>query len=245
MEEAFLTFKNYVKNFDQTNHYVKLKIDHTFRVVELAQKMALKLHLNEPDTKLIKLIALLHDIGRFKQIEEKNSFIDTTFDHAAYGVKYLFFEDHIKDYPVLKKDYDLVKEAIFYHNKYALDIPQFSKRKQLFVDLIRDIDKIDILYTNYLEMPLAFTKTDVPQEYYMAFYNHQSVKNDGHPNASKSFVLTCGYIYDFNFRESLELLQELGYLDLYFAKVQVDADSEKEFSKIKKAVYTKLKEDLC
>ena len=45
---------------------------------------------------LQRLIALLHDIGRFEQLKRYDSFEPGTMDHAAYGVKVLFDEGMIR-----------------------------------------------------------------------------------------------------------------------------------------------------
>ena len=54
------------------------------------------MHLSAEDTDLARLIALLHDIGRFEQLKRYDSFEPGTMDHAAYGVKVLFDEGMIR-----------------------------------------------------------------------------------------------------------------------------------------------------
>jgi len=82
-------FKEYLKNFDTENEKNKLKIVHTYGVVKASEYIARDLNLSEEDIYLAKLIALLHDIGRFKQIKLYDNFIDNmeNNDHADYGVK--------------------------------------------------------------------------------------------------------------------------------------------------------------
>ena len=47
---------------------IKLKIDHTYRVAGLCQRIAESLGLSEPDVDIAWLLGMLHDIGRFEQI---------------------------------------------------------------------------------------------------------------------------------------------------------------------------------
>ncbi len=61
-------FKEYLKNFDTENEKNRLKIVHTYGVVKASEYIARDLNLSEENIYLVKLIALLHDIGRFKQI---------------------------------------------------------------------------------------------------------------------------------------------------------------------------------
>lgn len=67
-------FKDYVASFDINNSKIRLKIEHTYKVVEACEYIAKDLKLNEEDINLAKLIGLLHDIGRFKQLKNFNSF---------------------------------------------------------------------------------------------------------------------------------------------------------------------------
>lgn len=244
MEEAKREFLKFVKNFNQDEARVKLKISHTLRVVSLANKLTKKMKLSDDDQQLISLISLLHDIGRFYQLQVTSSFQDNLFDHANYGVKFLFDEGHIRDYIVEDVNDDIIKNAIYFHNKYVDDIPNLNERNMFFIKLIRDLDKLDILYTIYLNCKLKFKKEDVPDSYYEEFFLQKSIRIKGGPNDSKSFMTTCAYIYDFNFEESLELLSELKYLDLFFESIEVDINSLALFEKIKGNVYRKLKESI-
>ena len=64
-----IMFKKYLENYDSKYGKIDLKIRHTFGVVKASEFIANKLQLNNEDVELAKLIALLHDIGRFEQIK--------------------------------------------------------------------------------------------------------------------------------------------------------------------------------
>ena len=83
-------FNNYLKDYDCHNDKIRLKIVHTYGVVKESADIAARMKLSEEDTSLAKMIALLHDIGRFEQLKQFDSFLPDTMDHAAYGVKILF-----------------------------------------------------------------------------------------------------------------------------------------------------------
>ena len=83
-------FESYLNGYDRENDRIKLKIIHTYGVVKQAEELAGRMHLSAEDTDLARLIALLHDIGRFEQLKRYDSFEPGTMDHAAYGVKVLF-----------------------------------------------------------------------------------------------------------------------------------------------------------
>ena len=92
LRNAKEALENYLDGYERENDKVKLKIIHTYGVVECSRKIAEGLKLSEEDCKLAQIIGLLHDIGRFEQLKCYDSFEPETMNHAAYGVKILFEE---------------------------------------------------------------------------------------------------------------------------------------------------------
>ncbi len=239
MDYAIKAFEKYIEPFDKNNLNINSKIEHTFRVVELAKELAKRLNLNKADTELLMIIALLHDIGRFYQLKLHNSFSDFLFDHATYGVKYLFDEGHIKDFVIARDNDEIIKNAIYYHNRYTTDIPKFDKRNKMFIDLIRDLDKMDIYYVVYLKDQPVFSKNEISSSYLEDILNKKLVRKISEEKKSDNFIILCGYIYDFNYQDSVKLLKEKKYLDLFFSKVKI-LDNEDLFLKIKQNVYNEM-----
>ena len=85
--KASHAFQEYLKDYDQNNDKVRLKIVHTYGVVKQAEEVCRRRNLDQETTSLAKIIALLHDIGRFEQLKRFDSFDPATMDHAAYGMK--------------------------------------------------------------------------------------------------------------------------------------------------------------
>ena len=69
-------FKEYLRDYDEKSKDINLKIVHTYGVMERSEYIAKELKLNEEEIQLAKLIALLHDIGRFEQARKYNTFVD-------------------------------------------------------------------------------------------------------------------------------------------------------------------------
>ena len=83
-------FKEYVDSFEKEDA-IKYKYNHSLRVMDLSIDIAKSLKLNEEDLKLVKLIGLLHDIGRFEQVKRYHTFIDkNSINHGELGVEILF-----------------------------------------------------------------------------------------------------------------------------------------------------------
>ena len=87
-------FNNYLKDYDNHNDKIRLKIVHTYGIVKESTDISSRMQLSEEDTTLAKIIGLLHDIGRFEQLKRFDSFLTDTMNHAAYGVKILFNNDN-------------------------------------------------------------------------------------------------------------------------------------------------------
>lgn len=160
-----LTFSNYVSGYDLSDPKIKLKYDHTFRVADLCDKIAMDLCLSPLQRDIAWASGMLHDIGRFEQVKRYGTFEDAkSIDHAQFGADLLFedklFDDYIKQPDSAQreetKQYQMIRRfieiAIRNHNKFMVD-DGLSKEEQMFCDILRDADKIDILKVN-CETPL-------------------------------------------------------------------------------------------
>lgn len=98
-ENVINAFAEYVRNYDPSDEKIKLKIDHTYRVAGLCQRIAESLGLSEPDVDIAWLLGMLHDIGRFEQIRRFGTFNDVqSVDHAEFGADLLFKEGLIRKF---------------------------------------------------------------------------------------------------------------------------------------------------
>lgn len=139
-------FEKYISGYSLNQSYMKLKHDHSIRVMELMGKYAAKLGYSQEDIELAKLIGLVHDIGRFEQYKVYGSDIDhETVDHADYSVVQLFDKNQIKLFTDNEEWYSIIKFAVKNHNKRDIPICE-DERVLKFAKLIRDVDKLDIIY---------------------------------------------------------------------------------------------------
>ena len=82
-EKAQKAFQEYLQQYDTQDGKIVLKIKHTYAVVEKSEYLAKCLKLDQNHIQLAKIIALLHDIGRFEQVKQTENFSDVDgFDHA-------------------------------------------------------------------------------------------------------------------------------------------------------------------
>jgi HD superfamily phosphohydrolase YqeK len=133
-------FDDSLNGFDRENEKVKLKIVHTYGVVDAAHEIAVRMNLDQEEILLAELIALLHDIGRFEQLRQYDSFEPTTMDHAAYGVQILFGEQKMIRKFISEDRFDpIIRHAIARHSDYHLE-KTGDQKMDLQAALLRDAD---------------------------------------------------------------------------------------------------------
>lgn len=236
-------FKKYLEKFDVKDEMIAMKISHSYHTADLAKKLGKRLKLTEEELILSETLGLLHDIGRFVQYEKTQAYNDitTNIDHAEVAIEYLFYEGHIKDFEIPEKYYRIIEKAIFNHNKLEIE-EGLSEKELFFVKLLRDIDKIDIFRqeaTSTQEWVYCpFLSEDVKKD----FYKHHLINRKKVKNSSDKIVSEIAYVFDINFKESYELLNETDNLELFLSVIEVENGYEEEFESIKKEVRNYLEE---
>ena len=218
MEERYDAFNDYVMEFDINEEMIGYKYNHTYRTVHQAEEIARSLNLTEEDKELVEIIALLHDIARFRQWSEYKSLDDSkTFDHGDEGVKILFEEGEIEKYNIDKKYYNIIKTAIRLHNKLDINEEELSAKELLHTKIIRDADKIDIIYSFSTQRLLEIKSDDSPisSKVIECIKNHQLVDKIDVNNINDKIILIFALTYDLNYKYSLKRIYE----EEYFTKM--------------------------
>ena len=239
-EKAKKEFLEYTNNFDTTNPHIKGKIYHSIRVSEISLKIAKKLKLDEEEIKLAELIGILHDIGRFEQYTKYKTFKDLkSIDHGMLGVKILKENNYIRKYIKEHKYDQIIEKAINNHNKFQVE-KGLSEKEELFTKIIRDADKLDIFY----EAEEIFWKNEkeeiesskISEKVYNEFMSKRIIENSLKQNNLDKFIGIISFIYDINFKESLEIIKEQNYIkkiiERFDFKNQQTKEQIKEIEKI-------------
>lgn len=208
-------FETYLDGYDRGNDKVKLKIIHTYGVVEQSRELAERMKLTEEDTSLAMIIALLHDIGRFEQLKRFDSFEPETMDHAAYGVEVLFGEGMIRRFVAGDTWDDIIRTAIAKHSDFTLEGIS-DERTRLHAKLIRDADKLDNCRVKLVDDLETFM--GAPADEIGAQPISPKVRADAlagrcifspdRVTQMDYWVSYLVYFYDLNFRESLDIVGE-------------------------------------
>jgi len=235
-------FENYVKKYDMNDDPIKLKFDHSIRVMELCDFIAKENNFKEKDVEISILVGLLHDYARFEQWSKYKTYSDLkSIDHGDLAVEKLFVNKEIKNFCLNKSYYDEIYDAIKYHNKMDFS-DDISVHNKLICKVIRDADKLDILYL--AGSRAGFIKEDnniISDKVKEAFYNHKQVDRRDIKCKNDTVLLQLAMIYDLNFKCSFKYLKEHNLIDKMFEKVE-DKDRFKEyFEYIKKYIEERMR----
>lgn len=213
-------FDEYIKKYNMEDPDISYKYYHSYRVMEVMETLAKKLNMPEKDIHLAKVIGLLHDIGRFEQDKLFDSFKDTTMDHGDYGVIVLKETNLLDEVNIDKEDYEVVYKAIDNHNQFKIN-EGLTERELLYAKLIRDADKLDILYVLGSNKFDRFVqgKGSVSKEMETDFFNCKPTSIKYIKSANDSIVLYLCYVYDLNFKVSYEILNQKKYYDKIYERL--------------------------
>lgn len=237
LKKSEQAFKEYLKDYDLENGSIKLKIKHTFEVVNKSEYIANGLNLDKEKIELAKLIALLHDIGRFEQIKVNQSFNDTKLEHAEFGTKVLFENNLIRRFIDDSKYDEIIKKAIFNHNKYKIQ-EDVNEIELLHCKIIRDADKLDILRVKEEDSfenmcPNVYNKKTINYEnistkVYEDFMKRKCILINDIKTIIDWWVCGIAFIFDLNFDISLKYVKDKNYIDILVDRIDYKNQETKE-----------------
>lgn len=210
-EKARAAFEQYLNGYDREAEKIRLKIVHTYGVVDCMREITGRMRLSAEDCRIAEVTALLHDIGRFEQLKRYDSFEPGTMDHASYGVRVLFEEGLIRRF-VPESDWDdIIREAIAWHSAYAIgDIA--DERTLLHARLIRDADKMDncrVKLTESVETLLGISAEEaggepVTDAIYETVMQGKCILLADRRTKADYWVSYIAYFYDIYFPETMQ-----------------------------------------
>ena len=214
-------FLRYTEQFEK-NPKIDIKRKHSLRVMENCEKLAIYLGLNNEEIELAKLIGLLHDIGRFEQINKYDTFLDrNSVNHAELGIKILFENNKIRDFIQTNKYDKLIRTSVLNHNYREISNDIKDDKTLLYCKIIRDADKIDIfpvVIDDGIENAVVFDIKDISSEnltdeIMKDCLNHKSCRKEYMKTNIDCIVVWISYIYNLNFNYSLKIIKENNYID--------------------------------
>ena len=241
-------FNSFINNnFDINDEKVSHKVKHTYHVVNNAKYICEKLNLDELNTDIAMVIALLHDIGRFTQAKEMKTFREdiTSFDHATLGVKLLFEKGEIRKF-INNNEYDeIIKNAIANHSKYIFDENGLSDTELLHCKIIRDADKIDSfraknvddIYTMANIHSEDIENSLITDKIYNDFMCEKTILSKDRKTGIDIWISYIAFIFGLEFKCSYELIKEKDYINKLFNRFKYKLENKKMNELRNKALY--------
>lgn len=236
LEKCKKEFLKYTEKFDFEKEGIKRKQLHSLRVMEESKKVAKALKLNKEEIELAELIGLLHDIGRFEQYNRENEQCnEMLLDHANLGVEVLVKDDYIKKYIDDKHYIPIILKAIKNHNKLKIE-DDLNEEELLYAKIIRDADKLDIfyegveIYWNTKKEKENIENSKISSKIEEQLKNEKQVKKLGNEknDTVDSLLMLLSYIYDINFRETLEIIDKENYVNKILNRFDFKDEKTKE-----------------
>ena len=221
LEQAKEEFFKYIEKYDLEKEGLKRKQLHSLRVMEECKRLSEELGLDEEKKEIAQLIGLLHDIGRFEQYSRNKSYLnEMLLDHANLGTQILLKDNYIKKYIDDEHYIAIILKAIKNHNKYKIE-DDLNEEELLFAKIIRDADKLDILYEgvniywNTQREKTSIENSNINIKLEQQFRAERPVKKIGNErnDTVDGVVIVLSYIFDINFKETLKIIYDENFVD--------------------------------
>ena len=238
----------YMKSFytddEEVQRGILIKEKHTGYVTANCIELAKNLNFPQHDLELAEIIGLFHDVGRFYQYQEYKTFNDAqSEDHADLALKVIDGLDFFNELD--KSDLELVRFAIQNHNKKTIT-PTDDERKILFAKLIRDADKLDIYRVlepylaqeNVDKMPNFITgrSPEISPDFIKNFVDGEQADFYKIRTNGDRKIVRLMWIYDVNFKWTMEKIVERGYIDKLVKNLPPDENVAKGVQRIRNYV---------
>jgi len=258
LERFRVWFDDYVAGFYGNDEFVdanlKLKEDHSLRTCEEMLGLADELGLDANSRRIAEAIALFHDIGRFRQFVKYQTYNDTkSVDHCLLGLGVLREATVLKG--LERAERELIEKAIEYHG--LKELPSgLNGECLLFSQLIRDADKLDVLYTvtEYQKQ-----RRDDPEGFMLelefpdtAEYSAEVVEDVlcerrvdyGELHTLNDMrLLQLAWVYDVNFPVTLKRMKNRKFLETFLDFLPETGDTERVREKIFGYVNARIERD--
>ncbi|MDD4144206.1 MAG: HD domain-containing protein [Prolixibacteraceae bacterium] len=230
---AIELLESYVNSFSGLSEIQKMnfqiKKEHSVRVAYNAIQLVHSSGIDSIEEEVVFTAGLYHDIGRFRQLVEYNTFDDdNSTDHGDYSVEVLQEKGFISNMD--PEWQELIFKIIKLHNKF--EIPKkLTDKELLYAKILRDSDKLDIYkvltdyYIDTSKDPNHTLTWELPKGTYVSPEVARDILAEKLVSKSKVKsevdikILQLSWVYDLNFRSSFEILLHNRYLEKIYGSL--------------------------
>lgn len=236
LEKSKNEFIKYTENYDLKDINIERKQKHSIRVMNISKEIAKGIGITQAEIDIATLIGLLHDIARFEQYTKYHTFKDSqSIDHGDLGEEILNKE--IRKY-IETEEYDkIIKLAVKNHNKYKIQ-EGLSPKEKIFAQIIRDADKIDILYESvemfWKKEENLVENSEISPEVFNQFIQKNQVKIENRRTPIDNIISVIAFIFDINFKISFEIIKREDYINKILNRYKIkNIDTKEKIEKIR------------
>ncbi len=238
-------FEEYIKKIDMTNTWAKAKYFHSLKSMDLAKIIATDMNIfNEEEIVIIQLIALFHDIGNFEQ-KNHNYLDNTNEDSTMKSIEILFDEGLIRKITEDTKYDNIIKLAIFCHNKDGL--PKNIDEKTICIcNIMKDVYRLEEIRM-VINYPYIDNRIDTYPStlVYNDFKLFRPLNNKMSDNNADNILICLSNLFGLNYKISYSLVVEKEYVEkIINSLIFEDRKIEKFFKQIEEVLKNYLKKKI-
>ena len=214
-------FEEYIKKIDMSNSWAKAKYFHSLKSMDLAKIIATNLNIfNEEEIVIMQLIALFHDIGNFEQ-KNYNYLDNFEEDSTMKSIEILFDDGLIRKITDETKYDNMIKVAIFYHNKDGL--PKNIDEKMICAcNIMKDVHKLEelrmVINYPYIDNRInTYPSTLV----YNEFKLFRPLKRELSDNNADNILIVMSNLFGLNYKISYSIVEEKQYIEKFFKQIEI------------------------
>lgn len=238
-------FEEYIKKIDMNNAWSKAKYFHSLKSMDLARNIASDLGIfNEEELVIIELIALFHDIGNFDG--KNNNYLDNTEeDTAMKSIEVLFDEGLLRKITDDTKYDNLIKLAIFCHNKDGL--PKNIDEKTICIcNIMKDVYHLEelrmVINYPYIDNRINEYPSNMVYDEFKQFKKVNAKMSD---NNADNILIALSHLFDLNYKISYSMVEEKEFVKkIINSLIFEDRKIEKFFQQIEAVLSNYLKKQI-
>lgn len=224
-------FYNYINSLSPSKEQKRvldlIKLPHTKRVVTITEELARSVLNDEADVELSKIIAQLHDIARWEQIINFNTFSDNECDHGNLGKEITEKINILKGMEESRRE--IVLTSIMEHNKMYSS--GYECKTQLFIDIIKDADRIDnfkVEVENFgygsspekkVELPYS-KENKLSEAVFKCIMNGELIESKLRETLIDFRFSKMAWCFDFHIKKSFDIVRGGRFLEIMYSDIK-------------------------
>lgn len=225
-------FESYVKKFDMNNINVKARYFHSLKAMDLAREIANSLDIfTEEEVVVCELIALFHEIGGFDSVTNYHMIDDMSNDYTMKSIEILFDGGLLRKITEDTKYDNIIKVAIYCHNKNGLP-NNIDSKMRVYCKVLKDAHKVDA-FRMAINYPYIDTRIDKypSSSVYEEFKQFKQVDIKLSENNADDVLVVLSSIFDLNYKYSYEVIINENYIGKIYNSLSFEDKSIERFIK--------------